>query len=114
VGRGIRDLARWDDDLLILAGPTMLLDGPSRAVRLPGAGLRPPATVVRAQDMVQVGADLRAAPDPELSEGEDHPEGITVLRWKGKPRVLVVYDSPSDARARTSDDITKADLFRLR
>jgi hypothetical protein len=36
-----------------------------------------------------------------------------VLPWNGESRLLVVYDSPSDARSRTRDDITKADLLRL-
>jgi hypothetical protein len=42
-GLGVRDLTRHGDDLLILAGPTMLLDGPSRILRIPhGAFTRCP------------------------------------------------------------------------
>ncbi len=36
LGLGIRDLCRHDDDLLILAGPTMDLDDPVHVLRWPG------------------------------------------------------------------------------
>jgi hypothetical protein len=91
-GLGIRDLARHGDDLLVLAGPTMLLDGPSRVLRLRGAGAQPPPVVVRDHDIEQIGPDLA------VGVGEDHPEGIAVLEHDGKPELLVIYDSPADAR----------------
>ena len=104
-GLGVRDLARSGDDLLVLAGPTMLLDGPSRILRIRGAGVRPPARVLRAGDLEQVGPDLA------VGVGADHPEGITVLDRPGGPRLLVVYDSPTGSRVHGRT--TRAELRAL-
>lgn len=91
-GLGIRDLARHGDDLLVLAGPTMVLDGPSRVLRIRGACSGSMPVVVRSHDLERLGPDLA------VGVGEDHPEGITVLDRAGGPRLLVIADSP----ARTS------------
>jgi Protein of unknown function (DUF3616) len=104
-GLGIRDLARDGDDLLVLAGPTMLLDGPSRVLRLAGAGKVPPPVVVRDHHLTQVGPDLT------VGVGEDHPEGIAVLEQDGKRHLLVIYDSP--AKARVHGATVSAERLRL-
>jgi hypothetical protein len=104
-GLGIRDLARDGEDLLVLAGPTMLLDGPSRVLRIRGAGAQPPPLVVRSRDIEQVGSDL------DVGVGDDHPEGIAVLDRRGARQLMVIYDSPSDARVKGS--IVRADLLPL-
>lgn len=91
-GLGIRDLARDGDDLLILAGPTMLLDGPSRVLRLRGAAMGALKDAVHA-------AELEFVAELAVGTGEDHPEAIAVLRDGGLARqLLVAYDSPAASR----------------
>jgi hypothetical protein len=91
-GLGVRDLCPDGDDLLILAGPTMDLDGPVRIYRWHGAARLDTPQIVR-DDLITRELDLT------YGEGDDHAEGISLL---GNDRVLVVYDSP--ARARLTDD----------
>jgi len=105
-GLGVRDLAVDGDDLLILAGPTMLLDGPSRILRLRGgAAGRLPAAIHR-KDLEQIGDDLKTG------LGGDHPEAITPLRLEHENRLLIVYDSP--APSRLDGNTVLAGLRRLR
>ena len=108
-GLGVRDLALDGDDLLVLAGPTMTLDGD--------------AFVFRWKDALHAGRDsvvpreaLRFAlklPYGVGDEGTHHPEGIALLRAEGdaKPELLVVYDSPR--RETLQDDAVEADVFPL-
>ncbi|MEO3807462.1 DUF3616 domain-containing protein [Sphaerisporangium sp. B11E5] len=97
-GLGIRDLCPYGDDLLILTGPSMSLDGPVRVVRW-----RPSST----GDVVTAG-DLELVTELPHGRGDDHPEGLAVL---ADGRLIVVYDSPSPAR-RTTEGVY-ADLIRL-
>jgi hypothetical protein len=93
-GLGIRDLCPHGDDLLVLTGPSMDLDGPVRVLRWRGAcgGSAEPypaeGGIVPASELEQV---------TELTFGErcDHPEGLAVLE---DGRMIVVYDSPSPGR----------------
>lgn len=103
-GLGIRDLCPHGDDLLILTGPTMDLDGPVRLVRWPGAGTSDAGGIVHA-DALKVIADL------PFGEGDDHAEGIAVLEDPGGAglRLLIVYDSPSAGRL-TEDGGVIADV----
>ncbi len=87
-GLGVRDLCPDGADLLILAGPSMDLDGPVRVYRwheaLDGDAprvVRPPA-LVRELDL-------------PFGDGDDHAEGIGLLDGH---QLLVVYDSPAPAR----------------
>ena len=107
-GLGVRDLTRVGDDLLVLAGPTMVLDGPARILRIPrGATSLPPA--VHREAMTQVGPDLPPADStaPRATPGTDHAEGITILDG-GSGKALVVYDSPTEDRVK--DGNVSADL----
>lgn len=92
-GLGIRDLCPHGDDLLVLTGPTMDLDGPVRVVRWKGAAK------VDAPDVVPAGG-LEVMGELPYGEGDDHAEGIAVLDAPedGGTRLLVVYDSPSAER----------------
>jgi hypothetical protein len=90
-GLGVRDLCPQGDDLLVLAGPTMDLDGPVRIYRWRGAMTVESATVVR-------GEALTVAADLPYGVGCDHAEGIGLLGDPADGRVLVVYDSPSPER----------------
>src|SRR5690606_31718975 len=104
-GLGIRALMRRGEDLLILAGPTMDLDGPSRLYRWRGAMRRsdewlvPPEAVVRLLELPH-------------GEGCDHAEGIALVeRPRGGPALLVVYDSPAPQRVLPGGRGVAADLF---
>lgn len=102
-GLGIRDLCVDGDDLLILAGPTMDLDGP--------------VTVSRWVDGVHAKEDsfvfkeaLVPVLDVPFGQGGDHAEGMTLfLAADGcGPQLLVVYDSPI---GRGTGSSVEGDLF---
>ena len=103
-GLGVRDLCPQGDDLLVLAGPTMDLDGPVRVHRWHGAmGVDAP-TVVR-------GDALTAEVELPYGVGCDHAEGIGLLGPPEDGRLLVVYDSPSPQRLEGGSVL--ADVVRL-
>jgi hypothetical protein len=104
-GLGVRDLCPHGDDLLVLAGPTMDLDGPVHVFRWHGALLADMPQVVRG-DLLTRELDL------PYGEGYDHAEGIGLLDRRDDPRLLVVYDSPAPARL-TDDGGVLADVVRL-
>ncbi|MEU5991604.1 DUF3616 domain-containing protein [Spirillospora sp. NPDC047418] len=89
-GLGIRDLCPHGDDLLVLTGPSMDLDGPVRVVRWPDAARLDAAEIVPAEELETLG-------ELPYGDGDDHAEGIAVLDEPGT-RLMVVYDSPSAAR----------------
>ncbi|MEW2359977.1 DUF3616 domain-containing protein [Spirillospora sp. NPDC029432] len=93
-GLGVRDLCPHGDDLLVLTGPSMDLDGPVRVVRWPGAVTVDAPDIVHADELQVLG------PLP-YGDGDDHAEGIAVLDetdHEGRPKLLVVYDSPAEDR----------------
>lgn len=105
-GLGVRDLCPDGDDLLVLAGPSMSLDGPVRVHRWHGTGggdapvLGRPPQLTRELDLPHgAGAD----------EGADHAEGIALV---GEAELLVVYDSPAPARL-VEHDTVLADVVAL-
>jgi hypothetical protein len=101
-GLGVRDLCPHGDDLLILAGPSMDLDGPVRVYRWTGAARLDAPEVVHREE-------LRRELDLPYGEGDDHAEGIAVLP---DDQLLVVYDSPSPARL-TEPGTVLADVVRM-
>jgi hypothetical protein len=107
-GLGIRDLCVQDSDLLILAGPTMDLDGPVKVFRWPG-GAQPK----QEESLVRQGT-LQAIMDIPFGQGEDHAEGITLFSPNGSDdhSLLVVYDSASKQR-KMGNSTYKADIFSL-
>lgn len=101
-GLGIRDLCQHGHDLLILAGPSMNLDGPVRLYRWPGAAhLEAPEIVHR--------HELQPLLDLPYGQGDDHAEGIALLPDQ---RLLVVYDSPAPHRLNQPGSIL-ADVIQL-
>ncbi|MBT2233917.1 DUF3616 domain-containing protein [Nonomuraea sp. NEAU-A123] len=84
-GLGVRDLCPYGRDVLLLAGPTMDLDGPVRVVRW---------RVYRAGDVVPA-EELETVAELPYGIGCDHPEGLALLP---DGRLMIVYDSPSPAR----------------
>ncbi|SFK51921.1 DUF3616 domain-containing protein [Geodermatophilus ruber] len=104
-GLGVRDLCPHGDDLLVLAGPTMDLDGPVHVFRWHEA-LRAEAPQVVRGDLLTRELDL------PYGDGYDHAEGIGLLGLAVSPRLLVVYDSPSPARL-ADDGSVLADVVPL-
>jgi hypothetical protein len=104
-GLGVRDLCPHGSDLLVLAGPTMDLDGPVHVFRWHGAVVAETPQVVR-------GGQLTREVDLPYGVGVDHAEGIGLLGHRGDQRLLVVYDSPAPERLGHDGSVT-ADVVAL-
>lgn len=106
-GLGIRELCTLGPDLLILAGPTMELDGPVTVFRWRG-GRKP-----KGASVVPAGA-LKRVLDLPYGKGEDHAEGMTLFSREGRRArsLLVVYDAAS-ARRQAGKSKVAADVFPL-
>lgn len=108
-GLGIREMCLDGDDLLLLAGPTMGLDGPAAVYRWRG-GANPPGD----EDTVGFEDSLEKALDIPYGAGEDHAEGMTFRQTEvGQRSLLFVYDSPAPARIKGEGGFI-ADVFDLR
>ena len=106
-GLGIRDLCFDGDRLLILAGPTMDLDGPVRVFAWPGC-------LEAGQQMIITADQLEPLLDVPFQRGADHAEGIAILgRANGRAELLVVYDSPAAHRLHDDGTSIDADVFQL-
>ena len=92
-GLGVRDLCVDGADLLILAGPTLVLDGAVTVFRWPGG------TQVEQEQLVSR-AELVKVLDSPHNNGEDYAEGIAPFRpsTDDAASLLVVYDSVSVQR----------------
>lgn len=106
-GLGIRDLCVQGSDLLILAGPTMDLDGPVTIFRWP-KGSDP-----KGESMVPAG-ELERVLEVPYGQGVDHAEGMTLFSPDaGTARsLLVVYDSASKT-CQSGRSTVAADVFLL-
>ncbi|NJR18343.1 MAG: DUF3616 domain-containing protein [Calothrix sp. CSU_2_0] len=103
-GLGIRDLCYQGKDLLILAGPTMDLDGPVQVYRL--------------REGFDFQTDILHKPELILEvpygNRDDHAEGMTFFGdVLGKASLLVVYDSPSKTKRVVGDADILADVFEI-
>jgi hypothetical protein len=109
-GLGVRDLHFDGDDLFILAGPTMVLDGDIRLFRWPGArgmlvGSREP---VRFQPTFAEPMELPHTPGADRAEAFCAlPDGMA----RGAPSWLVLYDAPR-AERREGEHVVFGDLVR--
>jgi hypothetical protein len=101
-GLGIRDLRSDGDNLLILAGPTMTLNGETNVYRWVGGLTRKEESLTRRSS-----GELDRLLRLPYGDGDDRPEGFTVLP---SGELLVVYDKPAEARLR-GDDGAMADVF---
>ena len=109
-GRGIRDLHRDGQDLLILAGPTMDLDGTATVFRWRGALAVDGPSLVRAGELEPL-FDLPNGIDCDRAEGV----AKFVAAGAGgdeRPGLLVVYDAAAPARQRGRNQVL-VDLFDL-
>jgi Protein of unknown function (DUF3616) len=107
-GLGVRDLVVDDRDLLILAGPTMDLDGPVELFRWKDAMGKTTETLTWQDQKELFHLQLKIP----YGQKEDHAEGITFLS-SAPNGLLVVYDSPSHKRKKLGTNTVQADLFSL-
>lgn len=108
-GLGIRELCFLGDDLIILAGPTMKLEGAMRIFRLRKILNQPNDSLT-----VQPSDDLELLFDLPFTIGSDHAEGLTLFPCLGQQNALmVVYDLPDEKR-RIEPNAMFADVFSLK
>ena len=109
-GLGVRDLCFHGADLLVLAGPTMELDGPAAVYRWRNVLRLDEETMVERDELREVAAIPYGTGE---HNAEDHPEGLTLLTEEdnGREELLVVYDSPDALRLREGG--VRADVFSL-
>jgi hypothetical protein len=96
-GLGVREVKAEGDDLLILAGPTLDLDGPVEVFRwLCNAPSEEDRIVDRGDTLKRI---LHVPYGVGEEEGLEHAEGMTLFReGDGPPRLLLVYDAPAPRR----------------
>jgi hypothetical protein len=119
-GMGVRDLAFDGDDLLILAGPTMDVDGTQAVWRLARPHeLKPDSlTGTTGSDAWDEGRLDRLFDLPTVETG-DRAEGLCRFDHAGERAVLVAYDQTSPARhlpdesGKPTPEAVYLDLFRL-
>lgn len=105
-GLGVRDLCVQGNDLLILAGPTMSIDGPVRVYRWLG-GANPNADSLVTTEALQIVTEI------PHGHGDDHAEGMCLWQQAdGQDALLIVYDNAAQARKRGKDGVL-ADLFPI-
>lgn len=107
-GLGVRELCFYQQDLLILAGPTLHLEGAME--------------VFRWKQPLEAGGDTLANQESDYLEslfplpftiGHDHAEGLALLSCLGQPDgLMVVYDDPHPRRF-VGDKELLVDVFRL-
>jgi Protein of unknown function (DUF3616) len=106
-GLGIRDLCFDRDRLLVLAGPTMDLDGPVRVLAWPGCR-------EAGQQMIVPDDELETVLEVPYRRGADHAEGIAILeRTKDRLELIVVYDAAAEDRLHDDGTGIDADVFAL-
>ena len=109
-GLGVRDLHFSGDDLYVLAGPTMVLNGDIRVFKWPGA--RPLLAANR--EPVRFEAGLAESVALPHGRGTNRAEAICDLPpelSRGKPSWLVLYDAPGADR-KDGDHTVFGDLLR--
>jgi hypothetical protein len=122
LGLGIRELCLLGDDLLILAGPTMVLDGIVYLFRVRDF-MAPGGTsgTDNGDQLLLGGTPGQLGPIEclfrlHVEPGADYAEGIVPFDYGDEPGLLIVYDSPSDSRLLPDPDhpqVVLADFFRM-
>lgn len=105
-GLGVRSLMLEGEDALLLAGPTMDLDGPVRLYRWRNAlGAHDSSVVPR--------AEVERVLDLPFGEGVDHAEGacFVAIDPDAPHRLLVAYDTPAEDRTLKGRLGVHADAF---
>ena len=105
-GLGVRELSIHGNDLLILAGPSMDLDGPVFIYRWASA-LKSKAESLTGRD------DLIKVVTVPFGDKTDHAEGLSIVT-RAPLSVLVSYDSPHPSRLDGADGSgVSADIFDI-
>lgn len=106
-GLGVRDLCSSGDELLILAGPSMDLDGPVTVFRWLGGFAADEEQVVFADQLQRV-------LEVPFGNGDDHAEGMCLFQSAEKQSelLLIVYDAAAQRR-KHGDRSVEGDLFTL-
>ncbi|TGE27407.1 DUF3616 domain-containing protein [Hymenobacter metallicola] len=105
-GMGLRELRQSGEDLYLLAGPTMDLDGTIAVYRWPNALSQPTDSLI-GPDQIRRLFDVPHGHGP--TAGQDKAEGMGMI---DKDHLLIVFDSPTDARKAAANQV-RADAFRL-
>ncbi|ALJ01292.1 DUF3616 domain-containing protein [Rufibacter tibetensis] len=107
-GQGIRELRAKGDDLYILAGPSMDLDGTIAVYRWPNAmsSSLEGEQMVHRKDLEHL-FDVPHGSGP--TSGQDKAEGLAVY---DDEHLLVVFDSPADAR-KPEENTVVADIYKI-
>ena len=99
-GLGVRDLAAYRDDLLILAGPVSGLRSPFRIYRWhpldKGREVQTAELLYPKPDQAHVSKVVLA--DMAAADADEHPEGICLLKHGDHDGLLVLYDNPRGGR----------------
>lgn len=110
-GLGIRELCCHRGDLLIMAGPTMDLDGPVTVFRWKDA-LNGDADSLVSHSSLELLFQVPFGQGPDA--GKDHAEGIALFSdTDASLSLLVVYDSPTEGR-KVGPNSLRSDLFEIR
>ncbi|QIX61800.1 DUF3616 domain-containing protein [Hymenobacter sp. BT18] len=105
-GMGLRELRQLGSDILLLAGPTMDLDGTIAVYRWPNALQLPQDSLISGKQLQRL-FDVPHGAGP--TAGQDKAEGMALL---DDTQVLIVFDSPTDARKAKPHHV-RADAYQL-
>lgn len=105
-GKGIRELRFLGDDIYLLAGPTMDLDGVIAIYRWRNAVNRHEEQLLHHNELERL---CEVPHGTGENTGKDKAEGLAILDDK---RVLVVFDSPTDERTIGENDVY-VDVYRV-
>jgi hypothetical protein len=103
-GLGIRDMRFAGDDLLLLVGPTMSLEGPAFVLRWRDAAKDDDSGVI-APERVETVAEL------PYRLHADHPEGLELWPEAGAGALLIIYDAPAPERTDPDTFTVRADVI---
>ncbi len=103
-GMGIRELHADGEDLIILAGPTMDLDGTMEIYRWKGAAQHPADQVVSQQEI----ESMLVLPHRSKQHGVNKAEGLAMHE---DGTLLIAYDSPDNSR-KVGDYQVRVDMYR--
>ncbi len=104
-GLGVRDLVIAGNDLLVLSGPSMDLDGPVYIYRWKD-GLN------QHTDSLTWNKDLTRLVTVPFGVTKDHAEGLSIVR-EAPLSLMVCYDSPADTRITEDRRGVKVDIFEV-
>ncbi|MDO1449685.1 DUF3616 domain-containing protein [Rhodocytophaga aerolata] len=105
-GMGIRELAILEEDLLILAGPTMDLDGEIAVFRWINGVHQQKEALVGSEELDKLFTIPHGC---DINSGKDKAEGMTIFDQR---HLLIVYDSPAEGR-KAAGNVVKADLYEI-